>query len=120
MQRRDSAQAQVVLKALLNRSPESGDIVPEPLSSRRIPEAPALFAKLRQNNPELQVSAEQVSQSQAAAALANREKKPDFAVRYMWQHTADNFRDYYMGTFSIKLPNRSRACGPPKPNHVPS
>ena len=26
----------------------------------------------------------------------------------MWQHTADNFRDYYMGTFSIKLPNRSR------------
>src|SRR5260370_17292861 len=26
----------------------------------------------------------------------------------MGQHTADNFRDYYMGTFSIKLPNRSR------------
>ena len=37
MQRRESAQAQVVLKALLNRLPESGDIVPEPLSSRRIP-----------------------------------------------------------------------------------
>ena len=108
MQRRESAQAQVVLKALLNRAPESGDIAPEPLSSRRIPEAPALLAKLRQNNPELHVSAEQVSQSEAAAALANREKKPDFAVQYMWQHTADNFRDYYMGTFSIKLPNRSR------------
>jgi cobalt-zinc-cadmium efflux system outer membrane protein len=108
MQRRESAQAQVVLKALLNRAPESGDILPEPLSSRRIPDAAALFAKLRQNNPELQVSAEQVSQGQAATALANREKKPDFAVQYMWQHTADNFRDYYMGTFSIKLPNRSR------------
>lgn len=108
MQRRESAQAQIVLKALLNRSPESTDIVPEPLSSRSIPEAAALFAKLRQNNPELQVSAEQVSQSQAAAALAKRELKPDFGVQYMWQHTADNFRDYYMGTFSIKLPNRSR------------
>ena len=40
--------------------------------------------------------------------LAKREKKPDFGVQYMWQHTADNFRDYYMGTFSIKLPNRSQ------------
>jgi cobalt-zinc-cadmium efflux system outer membrane protein len=56
----------------------------------------------------LQVSAEQVSQGQAAAALAKREQKPDFGVQYMWQHNADNFRDYYMGTFSIKLPNRSR------------
>ena len=26
----------------------------------------------------------------------------------MWQHTASEFRDYYMATFSIKLPNRSR------------
>jgi outer membrane protein TolC len=108
MQRRESARAQVVLKALLNRLPESADIVPEPLSARRLPETAALFAKLRQNNPELQVSSEQVSQSQAAAALAKREQKPDFGVQYMWQHTADNFRDYYMGTFSIKLPNRSR------------
>jgi cobalt-zinc-cadmium efflux system outer membrane protein len=108
MQRRESAQAQVVLKALLNRAPESSDIVPERLSFRRIPGAAALFAKLRQNNPELQVSAEQVSQNQAAVALATRERKPDFGVQYMWQHTSDNFRDYYMGTFSIKLPNRSR------------
>jgi cobalt-zinc-cadmium efflux system outer membrane protein len=108
MQRRESARAQVVLKALLNRLPESTDIVPEPLSARRIPETAALFARLRQNNPELQVSAEQVSQSQAAATLAKREQKPDFGVQYMWQHTGDNFRDYYMGTFSIKLPNRSR------------
>ena len=108
MQRREFAQAQVVLKALLNRPPESSDIAPEPLSSRRIPEAAALLAKPRQNNPELQVSAQQVSQSQAAAALAKREQRPDFGVQYVWQHTADNFRDYYMGTFSIKLPNRSR------------
>jgi outer membrane protein, heavy metal efflux system len=109
IQRRQSAQAQVVLKALLNRPLESTDIVPDPLSSRSIPESAALYAKLRQNNPELQVSSEQVSQSQAAAALAKREQKPDFGVQYVWQHTADNFRDYYMGTFSIKLPNRSRA-----------
>jgi len=108
MQRRESAQAQVVLKALLNRSQESSDLITEPLSARRTPTVEALFAKLRQNNPELQVSAEQVSQTRTAVELANREKKPDFGVQYMWQHTADNFRDYYMGTFSIKFPNRSR------------
>src|SRR5438067_8239746 len=33
MERRESAQAQVVLKAVLNRPSESSDIVPEPLSS---------------------------------------------------------------------------------------
>jgi outer membrane protein, heavy metal efflux system len=108
MQRRESTRAQVVLKALLNRLPESTDIVPVPLAARHLPETAVLFAKLRQNNPELQVSAEQVSQSQVAATLAKREQKPDFGVQYMWQHTGDNFRDYYMGTFSIKLPNRSR------------
>jgi outer membrane protein, heavy metal efflux system len=108
MQRRESTQAQIVLKALLNRPSESSDIVPGPLSSRRIPEAAALYAKLRQNNPELQMSAVRVSQSEAAVELAKREHKPDFGVQYLWQHTADNFRDYYMGTFSIKLPNRSR------------
>ncbi len=108
MQQRESAQAQVVLKALLNRPAESPDLIPEPLSARHIPGSDALMAKLRENNPELQVSAEQVSQGRAAVELAKREKKPDFGVQYMWQHTADNFRDYYMGTFSIKLPNRSR------------
>jgi outer membrane protein TolC len=108
MQRRVSAQAQVVLKALLNRPPESPDIVPQPLSSRHISEPAPLYSKLRQSNPELQVSAEQVSQSQAAATLAKREEKPDFGVQYMWQHTASNFRDYYMGTFSVRLPNRTR------------
>jgi outer membrane protein, heavy metal efflux system len=108
MQRRESAQAQVVLKALLNRPAESPDLVPEPLSARHIPGSDALIAKLRERNPEVQISAEQVSQGRSAVELAKREKKPDFGVQYMWQHTADDFRDYYMATFSIKLPNRSR------------
>ena len=99
---------QVALKALLNRPPESPDLLPEPLFLRHLASAESLFAKLRQKNPDLQVSAERVSQGQASVELAKREKKPDFGVQYMWQHTADKFRDYYMGTFSIKLPNRPR------------
>jgi outer membrane protein, heavy metal efflux system len=108
MQRRESAQAQVVLKALLNRAPESPDVVAEPVVVRHLPSTETLLATLREKNPELQVSTERISQSQTAIELAKREKKPDFGVQYMWQHTASNFRDYYMGTLSIKLPNRSR------------
>ena len=108
MRNRESAQAQAVLQALLNHPPDSPEVIPEPLSLRHVPDGETLFSKLRQNNPELQVSAEQVSQGQASVELAKREKKPDFGVQYRWQHTASNFRDYYMGTFSIRLPNRSR------------
>jgi outer membrane protein, heavy metal efflux system len=108
MQRRESAQAQVVLRALLNRSPESSEIVVESLSARHLPTAETLIATLRDKNPDLQTSTERISQGQAALELAKREKRPDFGVQYMWQHTASNFRDYYMATFSVKLPNRSR------------
>ncbi len=108
MRQRESAQAQAVLKALLNRTPDSPDVLPERLSLRHVPGPDTLFSKLRQNNPELQISVELVSQRQASVELAKLEKKPDFGVQYMWQHTASNFRDYYMGTFSIRLPNRSR------------
>lgn len=108
MQRRESAQAQVVLKALLNRAHDAPDLIADPLSVRRLPSPETLIATLRQKNPDLQTSSERISQSQTAVELAKREKKPDFGVQYMWQHTASDFRDYYMGTFSIKLPNRSR------------
>ena len=108
MRRREMAQAQAVLKALLNRAPDSPDLVPEPLTARHLPTSETLFDRLRQNNPELLVSTEQVAQGHTSVELAKREKKPDFGVQYMWQHTASNFRDYYMGTFSVRLPNRSR------------
>ena len=108
MQRRESAQARIALKALLNLGPESPDMVAESLSARHLPAAETLLATLREKNPDLQTSTERISQGQAAVALAKREKRPDFGVQYMWQHTASNFRDYYMATFSVKLPNRSR------------
>ena len=108
MRRREVSQAQAVLKALLNRPPGAPDLLAEPLTARHLPTRETLFSQLRQGNPELQVSAEQVAQGRASVELAKREKKPDFGVQYMWQHTASNFRDYYMGTFSVRLPNRSR------------
>ena len=108
MQQRESAQAQVALKALLNRTAGSPDLIAEPISPRHLPASETLDASLRERNPELQVNTERISQSHASVELARREKKPDFGAQYMWQHTASDFRDYYMATFSIKLPNRSR------------
>lgn len=108
MQRRESAQAQVALKALLNRGPESPDLIAGPLPVRHLPTPETLVAIVQEKNPDLQTNKERISQSEAAVELAKREKRPDFGVQYMWQHTASNFRDYYMGTFSIRLPNRSR------------
>ena len=108
MQRRESAQAQVALKALLNRGAESRDLIAAPLPLRHLPTPETLVAIVQEKNPDLQTNKERISQSEAAVELAKREKRPDFGVQYMWQHTASNFRDYYMGTFSVRLPNRSR------------
>src|SRR5215467_7902155 len=47
MQRRESLQAQVALKALLNRAPESADLIVEPLSARHVPSPEALNTALR-------------------------------------------------------------------------
>jgi len=108
MQRRENAQAQAALKALLNRPMGSPDVLAQPLRARQLPAPDTLVRALAERNPDLQVNAEQISQDHAAVELAQREKRPDFGVQYMWQHTASEFRDYYMATFSIKLPNRSR------------
>jgi outer membrane protein TolC len=108
MQRRENAQAQAALKALLNRPMGSPDVFAQLLRLRQLPAPDTLVRTLAEKNPDLQVNAEQISQDHAAVELAQREKRPDFGVQYMWQHTASEFRDYYMATFSIKLPNRSR------------
>ncbi len=108
MQHRENSQAEAVIKGLLNRPIGSPDVIAEPLRIRQLPAAETLVRTLSDKNPELQVNSERVSQDHVAVELAQREKKPDFAVQYMWQHTASEFRDYYMATFSIKLPNRSR------------
>jgi outer membrane protein, heavy metal efflux system len=40
--------------------------------------------------------------------LSRKEFRPDFGVQYMYQNTDRRFRDYYMATFTVTLPNRGR------------
>jgi outer membrane protein, heavy metal efflux system len=108
MQRRENAQAQAAIKAILNRAIGSPDVIADALHARELPSRDSLLRILAEKNPDLQVNTQRTAQVHAAVELAKREKKPDFGVQYMWQHTASEFRDYYMATFSVKLPNRSR------------
>ena len=36
--------------------------------------------------------------------MARKDRYPDFNVQYMWQHTGNQFRDYYMLSFSARIP----------------
>jgi outer membrane protein TolC len=59
---------------------------------------------VRQENPEVLGSQEAVNRKCLQVEMARKDRYPDFSVQYQWQHTAEQFRDYYMLTFSAKLP----------------
>lgn len=104
MHHREVALLQADIKALLNRPQDSDDIVAEPLAATSIEKLPDINQGI-----ELQSKRAQMAETDTASHLAKLEAKPDFNVQYMWQHTDDKFRDYYMLTFGIKLPNQGRA-----------
>jgi cobalt-zinc-cadmium efflux system outer membrane protein len=105
----DEGMLQAQLKQLLNRAQDSPDIVTEPLVPTAVPSnAAELLQRVREQNPDVEAHAAMVDRARAQVDLAHKEFKPDFAVQYMYQHTASEFRDYYMATFSVRLPNRDR------------
>jgi outer membrane protein, heavy metal efflux system len=104
MHHREVGQLEAEIKALLNRPQDSADIVAEQLQLSTVSSAPGISG-----NAELQMRRAHIARAEAGASLAAKETKPDFTVQYMWQHTADDFRDYYMATLGFRLPNRGRA-----------
>jgi len=103
MHHREVGELQAELKGLLNQPQESSDIITEPLQITTLTSPPPIS-----DSADLQVRREQILGADAGTNLAAKETKPDFTVQYMWQRTANNFRDYYMATFGIRLPNRGR------------
>jgi outer membrane protein TolC len=109
MHHREVGQMQAQLKQLLNRDQESADIQTMPLVLRPIPyTASQLMELAKQQNPDIQAQQQMVKQRDSQVELSRKEFRPDFNVQYMWQHTNGDTRDYYMATFGINLPNRSR------------
>lgn len=109
MSRRDEGQLQAQLKQLLSRSQDSSDIVADPLAERAVPYSPSqLFQLAQKQNPDVHFQKAMLNQAQSQVALAHKEFLPDFTLQYMYQNTDRKFRDYYMFSFSVTLPNRGR------------
>ena len=109
MHHQDEGQLQAQLKQVLNRPQSSADIVTEPLSPTSLKYSDAdLLNSVRDQNPDVRSRAEMLRRQDSQVELSHKGFKPDFNVGYMYEHTADQFRDYYMASFGIRLPNRGR------------
>jgi outer membrane protein TolC len=109
MHHREVGQLEAVLKQLLNRPQDTPDIQTMPLAVRTIRyQASDLLNLAKQQNPDIQAQQQMVRKAESQVDLAHKDFRPDFNAQYMWQHTASQFRDYYMASFGITLPNRGR------------
>ncbi|PYL27162.1 MAG: TolC family protein [Verrucomicrobia bacterium] len=97
------------IKQVLGRSQESADIVAESLTVRSLPYAAAeLLQRARDQNPDVHSKQASIRQQETQVELAHKNFRPDFNVGYTYEHTASQFKDYYMASFSVRLPNRGR------------
>jgi len=97
------------IKQLLGRPQESPDIVTETLTVRTLPYSSAeLLPRAREQNPDVRSKQASIRQQETQVELAHKNFRPDFNVQYTYQHTASQFRDYYIASFGIRLPNRGR------------
>lgn len=96
---------QALLRKLLNRPPDSPDISTEPLvETPLVYTSVELLAKVRTENPEVASQQDMVKKQSLQVEIARKDRYPDFSVQYMWQHTAEPFRDYYMLSVSARIP----------------
>jgi outer membrane protein, heavy metal efflux system len=97
------------IKQALGRPQESADILAGTLTVRGLPYSAAeLLQKAREQNPDVHSKQASIRQQDTQVELAHKEFRPDFNVGYTYEHTASQFKDYYMASFSVRLPNRGR------------
>ena len=102
-------QAEARLKQLLHRAQDSSDILPDPLTTTPFMIDPQeLQGQLRTNNPTLMVDAHAVDKQKAQLASAKRDGRPDFNIGYAFQLTGEGYRNRYLFSADIRLPNRRR------------
>jgi len=99
----DTQQAQLI--KLLNRPPGSPELSAEPLVETPLRyTSNELLEKVRTENPEVASQQEMVKKQSLQVEIARKDRYPDFSVQYMWQHTSEQSRDYYMLSFSARIP----------------
>ncbi|HEY6968605.1 MAG TPA: TolC family protein [Candidatus Angelobacter sp.] len=109
MNKREEGQLQSEIKQLLGRDQDSPDIIVEALTPQTLPYSSSQLLQMARNqNPDILSQQAMLKQSESQVALAQKEFRPDFNLQYMYQNTDRKFRDYYLLTFGITLPNRGR------------
>src|SRR5260370_21263350 len=109
MHHREVAEQQAQIKRLLGRPQDSPDVVTEPLRERPLPpDSVELLRQAGERNPEVAALKAVADRADTRIELSRSELRPDFGVEYMYQNTDRKFRDYYMATFTVTLPNRGR------------
>ena len=114
MHHQEHGSLQAQLRQILNRPPSQPDVLPETLTETPLNyTTDELLDKIRAQNPDVREQEEMVRRQSLAVELARKDFYPDFNVQYMWQHTAEQFRDYYMLSFGVRIPiYRSRKQQP--------
>jgi cobalt-zinc-cadmium efflux system outer membrane protein len=93
------------LKQLLNRPPESPEIVAETLTETPLPYgSDDLLALVPAGNPDVSARQQMVRSKSLGVELARKDYYPDFNVQYMWQRTGAPFPDRYSLALGIKIP----------------
>jgi outer membrane protein, heavy metal efflux system len=109
MHHEEMSQLEADLKQLLHRPQESNDILAEELASTTLHHAAAeLLDLVRKQNPDIRMEGSSVTKQAAELRSAERQGKPDFSIGYMYERTGTDFPAYYMLTFGMVLPRRSR------------
>lgn len=99
-------QLEADLKALLNRPPNSPDIVASGLTETPIALTFAeLASQVQTGDPAVLAESEEIKKQATEVQLAHKDFYPDFNLQYAWQRTdPTQFRAYYMLTFSATIP----------------
>jgi cobalt-zinc-cadmium efflux system outer membrane protein len=109
MHHQQEEQLEAQVKQVLGRAQSSPDIVTEPLSQTALKLSNVeLLDRVEDQNPDVRSRSAMVRRQESQVDLSHKEFRPDFNVSYTYEHTADKFRDYYMASFGIRLPNRGR------------
>ena len=106
VENRQTMQVQeALLRKLLNHAGSSADLTAEALVETPLRfTVDDLLAKVRTANPDVASQQEMINRQSLQVEMARKDRYPDFSVQYMWQHTAEQFRDYYMVSVSARIP----------------
>ena len=105
MHHQEEDQAQLELKQMLGRDPDSPNISIGEVEPTHLQLDPSQLAQLAgSGSPELAADRAMEARSAEALKLARQGYWPDFTVGYWYQKTGPGFRDYYMLNLGAKIP----------------